>query len=380
MNATRAGKSPIGLAVVGCGSIGAFRSTFASNYPGVEWIGLCDIDEKKGKKLASDIGADFFTTDYNELLSRSEVNAVIISTEENEHVGPIHAALESGNKPRLLLEKPLATSAVESAKILNIIQDEGLDAVVGYTQRFRRKYLVVKQQILDGHLGNTTSAVTRAFMNGWAPFVTVTKTEYRTRLTPMVVSGTHSLDLSFWLFGDKKPVEIYAHSIDTTLAGLGTKDATFGIFTFDDNSMLSMNISWALPKVWPAATFTIELGIVGTKGVITVDDTHRDLVMATEDPHPTHRTAVRPDMGLPEKKNVSFLASYPPGDMVMGQLWGAMREETGAWFSRLYTGAETPHATAAEGHRNLMMTMAMDHSAKTGKAVSLPISPEELDE
>jgi hypothetical protein len=33
--------------------------------------------------------ADFFTTGYNELLSRSEVNAPIISTEENEHAGPI---------------------------------------------------------------------------------------------------------------------------------------------------------------------------------------------------------------------------------------------------------------------------------------------------
>ncbi len=61
----------------------------------------------------------------------------------------------------------------------------------------------------------------------------------------------------------------------------------------------------------------------------------------------------------------------------MGQLWGAMREETSAWLSRLYTGIETPHATAAEGHRNLMMTM--DHSAKIGKPVSLPIEPEELE-
>ena len=76
---------------------------------------------------------------------------------------------------------------------------------------------------------------------------------------------------------------------------------------------------------------------------------------------------------------MSFLASYPPGDIVMGQLWGAMREETSAWFSRLYTGIETPHATAAEGHRNLMMTMAMDYSAKIGKPVSLPIEPEELE-
>ena len=44
-----------------------------------------------------------------------------------------------------------------------------------------------------------------------------------------------------------------------------------------------MNINWALPVVWPGAVYGIEIGIVGTKGVIDVEDTHRDLVLATED-------------------------------------------------------------------------------------------------
>ena len=35
----------IGLAVIGCGTIGRIRSEFAKNYPGVGWIGLCDIKE-----------------------------------------------------------------------------------------------------------------------------------------------------------------------------------------------------------------------------------------------------------------------------------------------------------------------------------------------
>ena len=37
-----------------------------------------------------------------------------------------------------------------------------------------------------------------------------------------------------------------------------------------------------------------------------------------------------------------------------------------------------PHATGAEGHRNLMLTMACDLSAKRKKAVALPIEPEDL--
>jgi myo-inositol 2-dehydrogenase/D-chiro-inositol 1-dehydrogenase len=38
----------------------------------------------------------------------------------------------------------------------------------------------------------------------------------------------------------------------------------------------------------------------------------------------------------------------------------------------------TPHATAADGHRNLILTMAMDHSARIGRPVELPIEPEAL--
>ncbi|MFC1492225.1 Gfo/Idh/MocA family protein [Nitrospinota bacterium] len=362
------GKS-IGLAIVGGGKVGRIRGGCARNYPGVEWIGVCDIDEKVGKKLTEDLQADFFTTDYKELLKRPEVNTSIIATFENEHVDPILASLEQGHD--LMLEKPLATNAVESAKILKTIEEAGVDAVVGYTQRFRRRFLIAKEKVRTGELGEITSVTTRAFMNRAAPMWSLGKTEYRTKLTPMVVSGTHSLDISLWIMGDKKPVELYARAVNKTLGSIGTQDATFGIFTFEDGSIWSMSMSWALPTAWPASTYSLEVGIVGTEGVLTIDDTHRDIVLATERTHSTHRAK--------EEKNVSFLESYPPGDISMGGFWGPMREETTAWLTRLYMGIETPHATAAEGHRNLVLTKAMDLAAKRGKVLSLPVDPEELE-
>ena len=39
----------IGLAVIGCGTIGRIRAEFARDYPGVKWLGLCDIKEDLGK-------------------------------------------------------------------------------------------------------------------------------------------------------------------------------------------------------------------------------------------------------------------------------------------------------------------------------------------
>src|SRR5687767_8652853 len=54
---------------------------------------------------------------------------------------------------------------------------------------------------------------------------------------------------------------------------------------------------------------------------------------------------------------------------------GPMREETNSWLTRLTLGVKTQHATAAEGHNRLMLTKAIDLSARTKKAVALPIAP-----
>ena len=364
-------KKPIGLAIVGCGRVGRIRGRCAAEYPGVEWIGCCDVDEGRAKALAEELGADFYCTDYKELLARSEVNAAVLATDENEHAGTLWAAIEAGHS--ILVEKPLATNAVESASIVEAAEKAGVDLLVGYTQRFRRRWLTAREQVASGMLGDITSATTRAFLNRMVGITRLEANEDRSKLTPMVISGTHALDIIFWVLGEgKTPVEVYARSVDKTLAGMGTQDSTFSIFTFDDGTLWSMSCCWSLPKVWPASTYSLEVGIVGTAGVLTIDDTHRDMVMATEKPWQSHR-------GSGDEKNVTFLCSYPPGDMSRGQFWGPMREESNAWLARLYTGVDTPHATGTEGHRNLMMTMACDLSAKRKKPLTLPISPEEIE-
>ncbi len=364
--------SKIGLAVIGCGTIGRIRAGFARQYPGVEWLGLCDVKEEAGRKLAEETRADFFTTDARELLDRPEVNATMILTEESRHTEPALLAAERGHK--LFIEKPLATDPRESAQILNVITDAGLDACVGYTQRFRRRFLTIKERLTNGQIGEVHSVITRALMNRMVPIATISKTSERKNLTPMVVSGTHSLDMSLWLMEGKTPVSVYARSTDKVLAALGTKDSTFGLFTMDDGTIFSMNISWCLPAVWPGSVYGLEIGIVGTKGVIDVEDTHRDVVLATEEPLPAGYTTE--NFQPPMERHVDFLTSYPPGDIWNKTVWGPMKEETMSWFARIMMGVETPHASAADGHRNLLLTMAMDRSAELGKEISLPIGPD----
>ena len=367
-------RKEIGLAVVGTGTIGKIRAVLARDYPGVGWLGVCDVNETLARKVAEEAKADFWTTDYKELLKRREINATIIATDENNHVGPTLAAVERGH--RLFIEKPLATDIRASRKVYDAIQTADIDAVIGYTNRFRRRFLTIKERLRNGDIGEVTTVTTRAFMNRMVPLATLQRTTERTNLQPMVVSGTHSLDMSMWLMEGKEPVELYARSVDKVLGSIGTKDATFGIFTMSDGTIWSMNISWALPIVWPGAVYGLEIGIVGTKGVITVDDTHRDLVLASEKPQ---WSGYRPEGYKPEyERHVEFLTSFPAGDIAFGQMWGPIREETNSWYTHLYTGISTPHATAWDGHRNLVLTMAMGLSAERGVPLKFPLDEEEF--
>jgi predicted dehydrogenase len=356
----------IGLAIVGGGRVGLIRGEIAARHPQVDFIGLAEIKPDRAQQVAAKIGADFVTADYRELFARPEVTAAIISTDEHLHVDPILAAVE--RRLSLFIEKPLATELAESERVLKAIQSSGVDAVVGYTQRFRRRWLAAKEKVRTGQLGDVTLVTSRAFMNRLVALDNYQRTDDPAQISPMVISGTHALDIVMWMMEAKRPVEIYARSIDKALGPICNGiDATAGMITFDDGSLYHASISWALPIVWPAAVYSLDVGIVGTEGVLTIDDTHRDIVLAT--------TISQGEGYAPDStRRVDFLGSYPPGDIALGELRGPMREETEQWLNRLSMGLPTQHATAAEAHNRLMLTKAFDLSARLKRAIALPLA------
>jgi myo-inositol 2-dehydrogenase / D-chiro-inositol 1-dehydrogenase len=335
----RKGAKGIGLAIIGAGRVGLFRGEVAARHPAVEWIGIAELNHNRGGDVGARIGADFITTSHRELLARPEVTCVIVATDEHLHVDPILAAVERGVP--MLIEKPLATDLAQSERVLKAITDAKLDAVVGYTQRFRRKWLAGKEKVRSGALG-----------------------------APMVISGTHALDSVMWYLEGKQPVECYARSVDKVLGPLYQGiDATAGMIMCSDGTVYHLNISWALPVTWPGAVYSLEVGINGTHGVLTIDDTHRDMVLAVSAPQ---SEGYAPD----QSRLVDFLGSYPPGDMALGELRGPMREETDSWLNRMSLGLPTQAATAAEAHNRLMLTKALDLSAKLKQPVKLPLEPD----
>ena len=195
----------IGLAIIGAGRVGLIRGLVAARHPQVDWIGIAELKPDRAKVVADAVGADFVTQDYRELLNRTEVTAVIVSTDEHLHVDPVLAACE--HKYSLMIEKPLATELADSERVLAAIQAAGVDAVVGYTQRFRRRWLAAKEKVSTGQLGDVTLVSSRAFMNRLVAIDNYKRTAHPERISPMVISGTHALDIVMWMMEAKTPVE-----------------------------------------------------------------------------------------------------------------------------------------------------------------------------
>jgi myo-inositol 2-dehydrogenase / D-chiro-inositol 1-dehydrogenase len=361
----------IGLAIIGAGRVGLIRGELAARHPQVDWIGIADISAERANLVGERVDANFVTEDFRELLKQPEVTAVVVSTDEHLHVDPIMGALE--RKLPMLIEKPLATDLGESAAVLAAIERAGVDAVIGYTQRFRRRWLVAKEKVRTGALGDVTMVTSRAFMNRLVAIDNYRRSDNPAEISPMVISGTHALDIIMWLMEAKQPVEVYARSVDKALGPTWQGiDGTGYLITFEDGAIYHGVISWALPEVWPGAVYSLEVGAVGTEGVLTIDDTHRDIVLAVNQ-------AQGEGYAPHESRRVDFLTSYPVGDVALGELRGPMREETHSWLNRLSLGLTTQHATAAEGHNRLMLTKAIDLSAKRKRPVPLPIVPDEME-
>ena len=351
-------RNRIGLGIIGAGRVGLIRGEIAARFPQVDFVGIAERRPERAALVAGKISADFVTSDYQQLLARPEITAVVISTDEHLHVEPILAAAERG--VAMMIEKPLATELADSARVLKAIEARRVDAVVGYTQRFRQRWLTAKEKVRTGALGEVTMATSRGFMNRLVAIDNYQRTSNPKAISPMVVSGTHALDLVLWILEGKKPAEVYARSVDKAL---GPKyrgiDGTAGLITMEDGTLYHLSISWALPVAWPGAVYSLEVGLVGTEGVLTVDDTHRDVWLNTV------------------AGGTVFPMSTMPGEQVDHVYAGAMGPETVHFLEAVV--CNRPVMVTPESARVVMeIYTAADLSAERNAPVDLPLSNEAM--
>ena len=349
----------VGVAVIGSGGIGTLRAHSCAQIPQVGHMAICDIDTEKLDRLAESVRADVVTKDYREAIEDTRVKAVIISTDEESHYEPAKLAAELG-KP-VLIEKPFVLNLDEADDIIQIAKRNNTPVFVGYTQRFRKRYLLAKQSVVAGNLGDVIMALGKIYVTR-AVGEAVARRSPNT--TPSINTLTYMVDLILWYMEGKKPVEVYARSASKVFKKYKRDDFQWLIVTFDDGSVATLGTSWLPPHHWPAYTATMEIDLQGTGGSLNIDDSHRDVVLAPAEPIPCPYT--------PEHEvNVAFLGSAMPGDFALGEFFGPMKEETDSFVRHILKIGGVGLATAEHARGVLALTMAADKSCKEKKPISI---------
>ncbi len=96
------------VAVIGCGVGRAHALAYKALPDHYQIVSICDLDTVKAEKLALEVGADGFTSDYTALLERADLDVVDICTPPHLHVPMIIEAIKAGK--HAICEKPIAAS------------------------------------------------------------------------------------------------------------------------------------------------------------------------------------------------------------------------------------------------------------------------------
>ena len=351
----------LGIAVIGSGRMGRLRASLAASHPSVSFLAVADADGERARALAEKTGAHFHTADNLAAISRPEVNAVIVSTSEAHHAEAVVQALELGKA--VLVEKPIAMELGDADRMLAAAARHGGNLRVGYSRRFKRSYLLAKDRVASGGLGKVVGATLRAY-NSRAQTLSIL--ERSPDATPVTFGMTYYVDLICWFLQGNEPVEVIARGQQGVLgaAGYRADDVTWAILTFADGAVVNLGVDYALPANYPTFGAISRVEILGTEGVILIDDDSKDQIVFSEQgvPHsyvPGHRL------------NMAFMSSTASGDWAQGDYWGPLGDETRSWLDHLATGKPCSLTTGADARRTLAVTLAVEEAVRTRKPVSL---------
>lgn len=357
-------RKQLGIAVIGSGRIGSLRARLAARHPSVHFLAVSDINEANARSLAEKAGADVWSTDNLEMISRPEVNAVIVSTPEHEHVEPVCQALELG-KP-VLMEKPLGLTLADADRIIDAVEKTKGDLRIGYIRRFKRCFARAKQQVLDGHLGKIAGGTARVYNTRAQAFEILKRNP---EATPVVDVLTYFVDLMLWFNEGNPPVEVMGrgqHGIFKK-AGYDVHDLTWAIVTLADGAVINLGISYALPAHYPTLGQSDRVELLGSDGTIIIDDDHREHILYSE-------KGIGHAYVPGHKIHFAFSGSNPSGDWALDEYWGPLGNETRQWLDHLVTGRPVVLATPKEARLVLETTIAIQRSVEAGgERVRLPL-------
>ncbi|HWI89947.1 MAG TPA: Gfo/Idh/MocA family oxidoreductase [Flavisolibacter sp.] len=107
----------IQIALIGSGGMGVADATTAISVPGIKLLAVCDLYDGRLTEAKKRWGNDIATTrDFNDILGRKDIDAVIIATPDHWHKDISVAAMNKGK--HVYCEKPMVHEISEGAVVV----------------------------------------------------------------------------------------------------------------------------------------------------------------------------------------------------------------------------------------------------------------------
>lgn len=197
------------VGIVGCGLIGNKRAKALGDD---KLVAVADVSEPRAQQLARQHPGCEALTDWESMVGRGDVDAVVVAT-TNDMLAPVTLAAVRAGK-HVLVEKPAARNADELEPVVvaarQAFRDGGVVVKVGFNHRFHPAFQKAREIFEDGALGEMMFVRARYGHGGRLGM------EKEWRGDPKIAGGgelldqgVHLIDLARWFLGDFSDVRGY---------------------------------------------------------------------------------------------------------------------------------------------------------------------------
>jgi predicted dehydrogenase len=188
--------------IIGAGSVGKRHLTNFRQL-GIEHLGAVDPRDDRRQEIVERFAPARAYADLDEAL-REGYDAVVVCAPTAHHTEAARRSLLAG--AHVLMEKPISDRLEGVSDVIALAKQRGLVYLVGYTYRFWRPLLAVKDLIAQGAIGRPLFAdvIFSQYLPDWHPWE-----DYRDWFMSRRDEGggalldeSHAIDLVRWLFGE----------------------------------------------------------------------------------------------------------------------------------------------------------------------------------
>lgn len=376
----------IGAAVIGTGFIGTVHVE-ALRRIGVDVRGVLGSSPERGQARADALGVRRAYGSLDEVLADPTVEVVHVTSPNQLHVAQAAAALEAGK--HVVCEKPLAMTATESARLVELAARSGLINVTNFNIRYYPLNQQARETIAAGSLGQVR-LVTGRYFQDWL----LLDSDWNWRLQPdrggslraVGDIGSHWLDLMTFVTGQHVasvmadlvtfietrreptgPVETFSteRSAASVERAIETEDAATILLRFDGGARGAVSIS----QISPGRKNSLLYEIDGSAAAWGWDSEQPDQAWIGHRDRPNELLIRNPALMGPAGQAAAAL----PGGHVEG-FFDTFCAHFRAVYADVVAGraSSTPgYPTFADGHDEMLVGEAIARSAREGRWVDV---------